>query len=432
MINRAEVIKELGRPISYYPSVAKVIGVNECIFLMQLIYWTTDGRGHDGWIYKSSEEWEAELGLTYKQQMKIRENLKKLQIIDEHNDRLHHKMHFKVNYERFNHVLEDAAKSGDFPKRPKVISGDDQRSVGGPPKGQSDIHRVQQRVQTEKEESPTLAKARESAPSIFPGKESMEGLGAGSPTEIPEDSSGAPVGQTEGTVASLPVRAAAAAHGNPEERPKGALPDPHDPDFPKEGRRPDYCAAIDRYDGEHARLMNTLWHADLFSDERLARKYYRARRYGTLTDLHIQMMSRFWAEAPLYGDERPSTLWDALDTGNLARLLAACRKGVQDAIGLIRDDGEMHMLQCLAAARGRVRKDTDMVQLLNTYPTLHPLLQPTEPPVIVAVPLAAQPPARHKGSTGRMTHAVEQYAHTVRVCPLVSSAACKSRPGPRA
>ena len=53
----------VGRPIAYYPGLRKLTGsTNVTIFLCQFVYWTGKGDNEDGWIYKTSDEIEAETG----------------------------------------------------------------------------------------------------------------------------------------------------------------------------------------------------------------------------------------------------------------------------------------------------------------------------------------------------------------------------------
>ena len=90
-------------------------------------------------------------------------------------------------------------------------------------------------------------------------------------------------------------------------------------------------------------------------------------------------MSRFWPDAPLYGEQRPDTLWDALDSRNYDRVLGACREEVHTQIGIIRDDGEtddgeMHVRQRVFDVARLITPETDMVAFLDSfYDCLAPL-----------------------------------------------------------
>lgn len=92
-------IKTLGHAVVYYPSLAKLVGLKESIFLCNLIYWTPKGRHEkgEGWIYKAASEIEEELGLSYKEQARIRKALIQKRLIEEKHEREEHRIYFKVN-----------------------------------------------------------------------------------------------------------------------------------------------------------------------------------------------------------------------------------------------------------------------------------------------------------------------------------------------
>lgn len=101
-------LKRLGRPVVFYPSVAKLIGMGESIFLAQLLYWTPRARNEmgDGWIYKSAEELEEETGLTYRQQRLVRRRLRKFGFLEECNRRTEHRLYFRVVPEAVDKLME--------------------------------------------------------------------------------------------------------------------------------------------------------------------------------------------------------------------------------------------------------------------------------------------------------------------------------------
>lgn len=93
----SEAIHGLGRPVAYYPSLARIIGVRECIFICQFIYWIGKEKDRDGWIYKSRDEILEETGLTHESQFTARKNLRKIGLLEERTRRVEHKMYFRVN-----------------------------------------------------------------------------------------------------------------------------------------------------------------------------------------------------------------------------------------------------------------------------------------------------------------------------------------------
>jgi hypothetical protein len=97
-VNLEDAVQELGRPIMFYRSLAKLIGIKESLLLCQLIYWTPRGRQDKGkgWIYKSAEEFEEETCLTYREQRRIRAVLVERGLIEEEYNREEHVMYFRV------------------------------------------------------------------------------------------------------------------------------------------------------------------------------------------------------------------------------------------------------------------------------------------------------------------------------------------------
>ena len=96
-------LKSLGRCITYYPSLAAAVGLKESIILCQLLYWTPKVSG-EGWIYKTAEELSEETGLSYREQLRIRKNLVKQQLIEERHDRVEHRIYFRVCIEALDKI----------------------------------------------------------------------------------------------------------------------------------------------------------------------------------------------------------------------------------------------------------------------------------------------------------------------------------------
>lgn len=128
-------LKRLGPCVTYYPSLARIMGLKESIFLCQLIYWTPRARHErgDGWLYKSVEEMEVETGLSYKEQLRLRKSLIKQKLLEEKYDREEHNMYFRVNTEELDRQAEHMT-NGHMPK--SKVAGD-QREGGTLPKGRS-------------------------------------------------------------------------------------------------------------------------------------------------------------------------------------------------------------------------------------------------------------------------------------------------------
>src|SRR5699024_9274374 len=98
IMSAIDTMRRLGRPIAYHPALAKHVGgVNAAIFLCQLIYW--DGKADDDelGVYKTSEEWELETGLSYREQAGARKKLRDLGLLIETNQRLKHRIYYKLD-----------------------------------------------------------------------------------------------------------------------------------------------------------------------------------------------------------------------------------------------------------------------------------------------------------------------------------------------
>jgi len=80
----AGILKALGRPISYYPALAlKLDSINASVFLCQLLYWSTRTSDPQGWVYKTADDWQHEIGLTYREQRHARGILRQHRVIEE-------------------------------------------------------------------------------------------------------------------------------------------------------------------------------------------------------------------------------------------------------------------------------------------------------------------------------------------------------------
>jgi|GEM_PF-2812113 len=109
-MNLSDFLIDVGRPIAYYPSLARCLGsVKASIFLCQMLYWTGKEKGPDG-IYKSSDEIMFETGLSYKEQRGARKILTELKILKEKYNRLEHKMYYSIDTAVLNSIFEEWIK----------------------------------------------------------------------------------------------------------------------------------------------------------------------------------------------------------------------------------------------------------------------------------------------------------------------------------
>jgi len=86
-----DFIKNVGRPLTYYPSLAiKLGGVKPAILLCQFLYWYEKSK-KQGWVYKTQEEIREETGLIISEQNSARKILGGLNLLEERNVRSKHR-----------------------------------------------------------------------------------------------------------------------------------------------------------------------------------------------------------------------------------------------------------------------------------------------------------------------------------------------------
>ena len=96
----SEALTELGRPVAFYPAIARCLGgVPEALLLCQLVYWHDRAQNRDGWVWKTAEEFSEETALSYKEQKRARHRLRALQVLQERPDRLRHRTFFRIDLE---------------------------------------------------------------------------------------------------------------------------------------------------------------------------------------------------------------------------------------------------------------------------------------------------------------------------------------------
>jgi len=111
----ADVLRELGRPIAYYPFLARYLGgVNASVLFCQIFYWQ-DKAAHELGVHKTVEELEAETGLSYEEQRAARAKLRARGVLIETAKRIEHRTYFRIDEDALERVLE----SGPPPAEPK-------------------------------------------------------------------------------------------------------------------------------------------------------------------------------------------------------------------------------------------------------------------------------------------------------------------------
>ncbi len=120
------IIEEtMKRPISFHPIFKKITGnTPAALFLSQAWYWKENeiAKSRQGWFYKKAEEWEAETGLTRREQETARRYCKNLGVLEEKLQKVyspnksgesygHATLFFRVNEKRVYELIFSLAQS---------------------------------------------------------------------------------------------------------------------------------------------------------------------------------------------------------------------------------------------------------------------------------------------------------------------------------
>ena len=101
----------LGRPIAFHRRLVDLTGsIKASLMLSQAIYWMRHGkdiRQHDGWFFKTMEQWHWETGLSRHEQAGARARLRELKVLQEQTQKLPAKLHFRVDGEALAALLSD-------------------------------------------------------------------------------------------------------------------------------------------------------------------------------------------------------------------------------------------------------------------------------------------------------------------------------------
>nr|WP_152978303.1 hypothetical protein [Alcaligenes sp. EGD-AK7] len=103
--------------------------MNAAIFLSQLIYWDERMEDAELGVYKTAEQWEAETGLSVREQTTARRQLRDRGLITETHKRIEHKLYFKLDRAAFNRLVAGAADT-ENPEQQNVDSLNAQTQFG--------------------------------------------------------------------------------------------------------------------------------------------------------------------------------------------------------------------------------------------------------------------------------------------------------------
>lgn len=107
----SESLKIAGKPIAYYPKLAKPLGsTNASILFSHFFYWH-DKTQHELGIYRTAEEIELETGLSVQEQRTARAKLKERGILIETEKRIEHRIYYKLDLDAFDELMLQHSRS---------------------------------------------------------------------------------------------------------------------------------------------------------------------------------------------------------------------------------------------------------------------------------------------------------------------------------
>ena len=110
-MNATDYMRAMGKPIAYYPKLAKPLGgVSAAILFSQLFYWQDKATSNLG-VYKTRNELEDETGLSHNEQRTAVKKLCEKDVLIITEKRLEHKTYYKIDNEKVNEILGDFASS---------------------------------------------------------------------------------------------------------------------------------------------------------------------------------------------------------------------------------------------------------------------------------------------------------------------------------
>ena len=110
----SELLRIIGKPIAYYPQLAKPLGgVNASLLFGHFFYWKDKGRSELG-VYRTADEIEVETGLSRDEQRTARRKLRERGVLIETEKRIEHRIYYKLDLDRFDEIISQSG-SGDFP-----------------------------------------------------------------------------------------------------------------------------------------------------------------------------------------------------------------------------------------------------------------------------------------------------------------------------
>lgn len=116
MLGSYQTTQALGRWLSFPPKLAQEIGIEETIFLLNLVFHASEGAE---WVVRSPEQLEQDTSLTYKQQLRVREHLEARGLIEQETRRRIHETKYRVVEEAFDALILSLKTKKEFEQLPK-------------------------------------------------------------------------------------------------------------------------------------------------------------------------------------------------------------------------------------------------------------------------------------------------------------------------
>lgn len=121
-MNPEILLRVFDQPIAFHRCLVPISGgVNAALLLGQLIYWTPRASSKDGWIYKTAQELENEIGLGRREQETARRALRDRGLVREGKKGIPPKIYFWVDVAALQMALENAF-SVEMPRQPAPTS----------------------------------------------------------------------------------------------------------------------------------------------------------------------------------------------------------------------------------------------------------------------------------------------------------------------
>lgn len=114
----SEALKLHGKPIAYFPQLAKPLGgSNASILFSHFFYWSDKGESELG-IYRTAQEIEEETGLSVQEQRTARAKLRERGILIETEKRIEHRIYYRLDLDVFDELMMQHSPNAEstFPK----------------------------------------------------------------------------------------------------------------------------------------------------------------------------------------------------------------------------------------------------------------------------------------------------------------------------